>query len=438
MEMLSSQWLEFSKDVDLSMKAIDLATGAINAVIREIKIAYVELAAFGQQVAALYETLKKIAVNPLSGSKIWGDYAAAADLAAKQVDDVVASIRTVGTASDGSLRAADWLVEGQALKSLNREVTAYGEAWKPNAPVIAEGKGALDRFIDSQNKSVAAQQAEIATFGMLEGQRRAATVQLQAQAIATANNTTITTSQQVALDALKQSYINNGMALQGLQVTQQNLLPVQAYQIEMQKLQMLFDAGTISVETFAIASQNAADKFGQSWTAVGGVFANVAGSLSNLTGTFAKNNKAMGIASKAFGIAQAIINAQIAATKALATYGPTPMGYAGVAAAIAQGAASVATISSQSFASGGFVSGPGTSVSDSIPAMLSNGEFVMNANATRLNRPQLEAMNSGSGGGPSTVNVAGLGRDSYSREEVVRMIAGINDALGDGYTLSVA
>jgi hypothetical protein len=37
----------------------------------------------------------------------------------------------------------------------------------------------------------------------------------------------------------------------------------------------------------------------------------------------------------------------------------------------------------QGMATGGFVSGPGTSTSDSIPAMLSNGEFVMNARSVR-------------------------------------------------------
>lgn len=47
------------------------------------------------------------------------------------------------------------------------------------------------------------------------------------------------------------------------------------------------------------------------------------------------------------------------------------------------------------FADGGFVSGRGSSRSDSIPARLSNGEFVVNAKATRLNRPLLEAINSG-------------------------------------------
>lgn len=45
------------------------------------------------------------------------------------------------------------------------------------------------------------------------------------------------------------------------------------------------------------------------------------------------------------------------------------------------------------FAQGGYVSGAGTSTSDSIPAMLSNGEFVVNAAATRSNLPLLSAIN---------------------------------------------
>ena len=45
-------------------------------------------------------------------------------------------------------------------------------------------------------------------------------------------------------------------------------------------------------------------------------------------------------------------------------------------------------------ADGGLVHGPGTGTSDSVPTMLSNGEFVVNANATARNRHLLEAINS--------------------------------------------
>jgi hypothetical protein len=51
-------------------------------------------------------------------------------------------------------------------------------------------------------------------------------------------------------------------------------------------------------------------------------------------------------------------------------------------------------------ASGGFISGPGTSTSDSIPAMLSNGEYVINAASVRaLGTPLLDRINGMAMGG---------------------------------------
>lgn len=63
------------------------------------------------------------------------------------------------------------------------------------------------------------------------------------------------------------------------------------------------------------------------------------------------------------------------------------------------GPARSATVPSQDFfegfAHGGPVVGPGGPTSDNIPAMLSNGEFVINAAAARIFRPLLERINSG-------------------------------------------
>lgn len=50
-------------------------------------------------------------------------------------------------------------------------------------------------------------------------------------------------------------------------------------------------------------------------------------------------------------------------------------------------------------AEGGYISGPGTDTSDSIPSYLSNGEFVVNARATRKYRGVLEKINSYATGG---------------------------------------
>lgn len=59
-------------------------------------------------------------------------------------------------------------------------------------------------------------------------------------------------------------------------------------------------------------------------------------------------------------------------------------------------------------AEGGLISGPGSGTSDSILAALSNGEFVINANATKQNRALLEAINSGTVPTPKRFAVGGM------------------------------
>lgn len=57
------------------------------------------------------------------------------------------------------------------------------------------------------------------------------------------------------------------------------------------------------------------------------------------------------------------------------------------------------------FAEGGRVFGPGTATSDSIPALLSNGEYVINAGAARdIGYDTLDALNSGRGGNSPVFN----------------------------------
>jgi hypothetical protein len=66
----------------------------------------------------------------------------------------------------------------------------------------------------------------------------------------------------------------------------------------------------------------------------------------------------------------------------------------------AKSAIKSANIPAAKFAQGGLVQGEGTATSDSIPAMLSNGESVMTARATSTYSPILSAMNQSVGGAP--------------------------------------
>lgn len=86
---------------------------------------------------------------------------------------------------------------------------------------------------------------------------------------------------------------------------------------------------------------------------------------------------------------------------------------AAVAAAIGAVISTVKSLTSESanasvpkYAAGGLVSGPGTGTSDSIPAMLSNGEAVMTAAAVNEWGAMLSAMNVSSGG--NAINVSNL------------------------------
>lgn len=132
------------------------------------------------------------------------------------------------------------------------------------------------------------------------------------------------------------------------------------------------------------------------------------GDLTSIVGAFAGQQsgayKAMFAVQKAASIAQSIISIQTGI--AMAAANPFPLNLAAMASVAAATASIVGNIQSVglNLATGGYVRGPGTGTSDSIPANLSNGEFVVNAAATKRNRALLEAINSN-----ERVSVAGGG-----------------------------
>ena len=136
-----------------------------------------------------------------------------------------------------------------------------------------------------------------------------------------------------------------------------------------------------------------------------------AGQLTNAAAqaleAFGNESKALTALSKTLALATVAINTGKAISEAIAANAGKPWGFAAIATVIAQilSAMTSATsiINSAKFATGGLVSGPGTGTSDSIPAMLSNGESVMTARATGMFAPLLSTLNQLGGGVPITV-----------------------------------
>lgn len=88
-----------------------------------------------------------------------------------------------------------------------------------------------------------------------------------------------------------------------------------------------------------------------------------------------------------------------------------------IATVVSNMASAITTVKSAKFAEGGLVTGEGTGTSDSIPAMLSNGESVMTARTTAMFAPVLSAFNQMGGGVPISLAYGGtsMGEEMLAR-----------------------
>ena len=177
----------------------------------------------------------------------------------------------------------------------------------------------------------------------------------------------------------------------------------------------------------SIASQNQAIKVQLDELAAA---SSLVGSLRGLFGALGDDLEAFAIAEQALAVAQIIIDAQKATMEAMVAsfqLGPIagPIWFATQKGIItAQAAIASATTLAQAipsfFSEGGLVTGPGTGTSDSIPAMLSNGEAVMTAQAVNDWGAMLSAMNVASGG--NAIQVSNLPQRDDGMKGMERMM----------------
>ena len=151
----------------------------------------------------------------------------------------------------------------------------------------------------------------------------------------------------------------------------------------------------------------------------------ITGALSGLFEQLGEDNKAFMILSKTLALAEVAINTGKAISSAVAEAAKGQFGIAKAVSLIAKIISNMTTaigiINSAKFADGGLVEGPGTGTSDSIPAMLSNGESVMTARATSMFAPLLSAINVAGGGVP--IQVREKSSQALGEEMIARAIA---------------
>lgn len=436
LEQLSETMLEAKANSALMSSVADGLANALKATVAVALSGAVAFQSFGAELAAVWQLVKAFPKGPFSEE--WTQALENFNKAEAETSIRMEALSTTVSNLWKDAPAFSWDSQLAGIRAMNKEVMAIAGEWgkveAPAAAAAAAQRNALQAFLDSQAKRTAGQAAEAATIGKSVGEQAKLRIEYEAQAIALTKNIALTPALTAQIAAAGDAAAMAAMKVAGANATVMAQNPAQQFQSQMTQLQQLYDAGVISLETFGARQQQIAEQAGATWQQAS---ASIAGSFAQISGAFGKESSAMATAAKVFGVIQGTISMFTGAAKALEL--PFPANIAAVAAVLAKGASLVASIKSQSiptgYATGGFVSGPGTGTSDSIPAMLSDGEFVMNAAATSQHRAELEAMNSGSGRSATIVNLSMP--IATTREALRDLIEGLNGMFTDGYQLKV-
>lgn len=325
----------------MAREAIAITNGLIRSINGAIKDSGIQLPTLGAPAAILPPSQDGIA-NPYGAGG--GDAAKKAIDAynAAQGQDYVGKIGETVTGWAGS--AAD------ALRRMAKgllEVDEKGKKGKSTAEKLAE---AYERIVTGAKRHIAESQAEAAALGMTEQQALKLRYQTELLNQAQDAGITLTAAQRAELMALGEQMATAEVATN--RITEAFEFAKDVTRGFVSDLRQGLEAGKGFWESFKGAVLNVLDK----------------------------------IISK---IEDELVNALFSLGG-----GGGGGGIGGFIASLFGGGGGADPWGGLRLASGGFVSGPGSGTSDSIPARLSHGEFVMNAASTRAFRPMLEAMNS--------------------------------------------
>lgn len=298
---------------------------------------------------------------------------------------------------------------------------------KAEAPILAT-KTALDKFLESQRKVIAGQQAEAAGIGAVTGTREALRVQLEAETIAKENNIKITDRMRTQIAGVAQDAATMAQRLKAAQLTQEFLAPWDLYLQKLRDIDIQFSKNLISEETYRKASTAAAMDMEIAY----------ASSMSNTLGnaaagfkTLAEMNHSYAGAAKAAAIGAAIANAYLAGVNVLAHDPfPWPMPLIDAGIAVAAGLANVAKIAATSFATGGsFRVGGGMGGTDTqmVAMALTPGEMV-----------DVRKPGNNSGSSNMEITLRGMAPDDIFTGRWIRsFFDALNQGQRDGYKLKV-
>ena len=266
-------------------------------------------------------------------------------------------------------------------------------------------RAAINNLIELEEQKH--QQKMLELNNKAQEEKRKADEKALEERIAAANKET-----QAMMDLVKLEWENriNEAANKGQQTLQ---MEIDAAKARMDALQQLegesdaeFKARQLAAEREYIDAKKALDDYElEIEQAKYDALSGMVNGLSSIMEAFGEENEAMAKVSKILALGEIAVStgkAIAAGVAQAAATGPWPANIAAigttVATVLANIATAISTVKSAKFATGGLVTGPGSSTSDSIPAHLSNGESVMNAKTTSMFGPLLSSLNQAGGG----------------------------------------
>ena len=258
------------------------------------------------------------------------------------------------------------------------------------------------------------QEAELANIELTEQQKVLIREKYNKQ-LDDLSNQWINANLQKQNDALRLEWENriNAAAVQGQNTLQ---LQLQMRQAELDALQQMegesdaaFKARQLAAQqTYVDAKQALANYEVEIEEKKMQAVAAIMGGLGGLLEELSEENKEFAVAAKVLAIAEIMIQQGVAVANAIRTATQSSATWVDMLVAIAASVTAVTTtmttaiksVKSAKFSTGGYVSGPGTATSDSIPAQLSNGESVNAALPTSMFAPIYSALNQLGGGAP--------------------------------------
>lgn len=421
--IFSNALVERAKEVDDQLKlahqrlstALKPSWDDLASVMMDIKGAWADVIGYIAKAVELSNKLPRIPGMPASATDLDAKRDALAQVQARlngtgggllgSVNLPPLSIPGIGQVYAGT--TADLEAHRDRLQKEIAALTANGEQYGPPAPSQTRGTGPaptkistgsnvdkLDTAADSIEKRTAALREEAAGLDLSTAAREKNKIAAQLQVVAMQANAAagkgegvVTAEQRQRIQEVTEAYgkateaIEKATAAQSIRRGRQtSLLDPGDVQIAEQLKGLYPDVGTAlnSVEASAMRTNEAMRSIGSTMSS-----SLTSGLADILDGT---KSVSAGFADMAKSIVRALEEAMI---KMLIVQ-PIMRSLSGTLGFSDGGLVGAAPVAK---ADGGYIAGPGTGTSDSIPARLSNGEFVVRASAVAKHRAVLEAIN---------------------------------------------